>query len=316
MSQRDKLPKIMIITLVKNDAKWIPRFLSNFDVLDYPKELLKIIFIYGISTDNSFELISNFKNSHSAWNIKICEELKNFQNKTGNSAYVSSLLNDIKAELTDEEFVWYIDADIVNFPPETLKKLMEVNKDIVAAWAVYIDRDKTEQLADSYIFRDIYGRCISIWDVSKITKPIELGSVGMCYLVNEKIFRTISFEDPCPNFQFCKNAREAGYRIWALPYLKVYHIDPWKEGKSTNPTIEELVKRGILPKEDLEKMKLNGFQIEERDNEKKREKMIRAYKELSMLHICKNCKIEGIKIEENLYQCPTCKERWLIKWIE
>ena len=84
--------------------------------------------------------------------------------------------------------------------------------------------------------------------------PIQLDSVGTFYLIKAKVFKEVPFDNPCPAYQFCKNARKKGYTVWALPSLVIEHANV--EGLETpHLPLEWYVSRRILPASELEKLK-------------------------------------------------------------
>ena len=65
----------------------------------------------------------------------------------------------------------------------------------------------------------------------------------------------LGFENPCPTLQFCRNARKQGYKVWAAPWVEIFHADVYKERKETRLPPEYYVEKGELPKKILEKIK-------------------------------------------------------------
>ncbi len=252
-------PRIMICLLTKNDAKYLPRFLETMSKLDYPKEKLRWVWIYGKSTDNTLEIILDFHKKHS-YDFEIYEEFP-IHMPVKSSLYLAELCNAFKDLYQDEEFVLFADTDIIRVPSNTLKELVKVKKDIVAPY-VYVEG--TEQFFDTYVFR------INGWKFEKVIlngkeynlmnppfkdakEPVELDSVGTFLLIRGEVFKKVRWENPAPHLQFCKNARKLGYKVYALPYIKIYHANVLKEGEYHFP-VEYYVMKGILPESELRKV--------------------------------------------------------------
>jgi len=131
-----KWPKIMICLLTKNDARTLPKFLEEMTKLDYPKDKLRWVWIYGKSVDNTLDIILDFHKKNS-YKYEIYEEPV-FERKLNSPLYNARLCNEFKSLLRDEEYVLFADTDITKMPKNTIKELVKVNKDVVAPY-VYIE---------------------------------------------------------------------------------------------------------------------------------------------------------------------------------
>jgi len=254
-----KWPRIMICLLTKNDAKYLPRFLATMNKLDYPKTKLRWVWIYGKSKDNTLQIILDFHKKHS-YKYEVYEEFP-IHMPVRSSLYVAELCNAFKELYKDEEYVLFADTDVVQVPRNTLKEMVKVNKDIVAPY-VYIEG--TKQFFDTYVFRINGYRFDKVVLNGKVydslnppfkdeKKPVELDSVGTFILIKGEVFKRVRWENPAPHLQFCKNARKLGYKVYALPYIKIYHANVLKEGEYHLP-VEYYVQRGVLPESELEKV--------------------------------------------------------------
>jgi len=252
----------MLCLLAKNDAKFLPQFLHEMSNLDYPKEKLRWVWIYGKSVDNTLSIILDFHREQ-PYKFEVYEEPL-VERPIQSPLYNARLCNEFKKLYRGEEYVLFADCDIVEIPRETLKELIRVDKDIVAPY-VYMRRgDGREVFYDTYVFRfhgwkfesvEHNGKVYTYMDpIFKDAKePVELDSVGTFLLIKAKVFLSVDWENPVPHLQFCKNARKKGFKVWALPYLKIYHANV--EGTETpHYPVEWYVMRGLLPSEELEKI--------------------------------------------------------------
>jgi len=250
----------MLCLLSKNDAKYLPQFLSQMEKLDYPIEKLRWVWIYGRSIDFTLDIILNFHQKHS-YKFDVYEE-PYAKRQINNALYLADLCNEFKKLYKDEDYVLFADVDLVKIPPNTLKELLKVKKDIVAPYPYTKGKD---QFYDTYVFRykgqkyerieengKVYGPLNPIFKDSK--KPIKLDSVGTMVLIRGEVFKKIDWDNPTPHYQFCKNARKAGYTVWALPYVRIEHEDVIKFGEYHMP-LEYFVQQGIIPASELEKMR-------------------------------------------------------------
>jgi len=260
--QKDELPRIMLCLLTKNDARLLPQFFKAMEQLDYPKEKLRWVWMYGKSVDDTLNLILEF-HKKSSYKYEVYEEPV-FERLLASSLYNARLCNEFKHLYKEEEYVLFIDTDVIGMPPETLKELVKVDKDIVAPYPYRIDKTGTEYFYDTYVFRyhgwkfesveyegKIYGCIHPIFQDEK--KPVELDSVGTCLLIKANIFLEVDWGNPVPHLQFCNAARKKGFKVWALPYLKIYHADV--TGIDTpHYSLEWYVRNRILPSEELGKV--------------------------------------------------------------
>jgi hypothetical protein len=163
-------------------------------------------------------------------------------------------MNEFKKYYKDEDFVVIDDGDVVKIPKTFLAETTNLNLDIVAP-GIWIDQTNPPQFFDTFVFRTLDGKKFPPFGIpyknSKL--PIQLNSVGTLVVVKGNIFKKIAFDNPAPTLQFCKNARKAGFKVWFAPWIEVYHANTMEMGEYHMP-IEVYVKRGIIPKEDLEKV--------------------------------------------------------------
>ena len=257
-----KKPKILICITSKNDALHLDKFLKEMENLDYPKENLRWVWMYGKSVDFTLQKILDFHKNHT-YKYEIYEEPL-FYNITRSSMWIADVCNAFKKTIQDEDFVLFPDTDICRIPKDTLTRLVEANKDVIAPY-VWIDGTKPIRFFDTYAFRvkkQPYGRVVlegknyNAWNPpfkeSKV--PVKMDSVGTFILIRAEVFRQVSWENPAPHFQFCKNARKAGFTVWSLPSVNIYHANIERTEK-LHGSIEYFVATGVLDRSVLAKMK-------------------------------------------------------------
>ncbi len=252
----------MICLSTKNDAKYLPRFLKAMEELDYPKDKLRWVWLYGKSVDNTLEIILDFHKKRN-YRYEVYEEPV-LHRPIRSSLYNAELCNEFKKLYEGEEFVLFPDTDVVKIRPNLLKELVKLNLDIVAPY-VWIENSNPRQFFDTYVFRYsgqrfdklvINGKLYDAWHPPFLDKkePVELDSVGTFILIKGKVFQEVDWENPAPHYQFCKNARKKGYKVYACPWLEIEHADVLKDGEVHLP-VEWYVAKGLLPKEELKKMR-------------------------------------------------------------
>ena len=132
------------------------------------------------------------------------------------------------------DYLFSVDSDIA-FPPDTLKRLLSHNKDMVSG--LYIQRKPGQHILEVYEHNG-YGGVTNI-PYEKITGRglVEIASCGFgCVLVKAEVMRAI----PYPHFKyhsaidhantisedvdFCKKALAKGFKLWADTEIHCRHI--------------------------------------------------------------------------------------------
>ena len=132
------------------------------------------------------------------------------------------------------DYLFSVDSDIA-FPPDTLKRLLSHNKDMVSG--LYIQRKPGQHILEVYEHNG-YGGVTNI-PYEKITGRglVEIASCGFgCVLVKAEVMRAI----PYPHFKyhsaidhantisedvdFCKKALAKGFKMWADTEIHCRHI--------------------------------------------------------------------------------------------
>jgi len=215
--------KVMIGTMVKNSAMFLPSYFNLLRSLTYPKNNIRIVFIYGNSSDRTLEII---KEEEAKGDLDICiYSEQNDQNlRVGGAQLAASAYNDFQnAMKEDEDYFLLLDSDIKGAPSNLIEELIAVNADIVAP---YPWSEEHRHFYDNWIFRINNIRFSPTHPPGEGLKyPIIVDSVGTCFLAKSHVFKGVQIVNPYPNLQFCNKAREMNYMVIACPYLEIIHID-------------------------------------------------------------------------------------------
>ena len=122
----------MLAILTKNDAKYLPKFLKAMKELDYPKENLRWVWIYGKSIDRTLDIILEFHKKE-PYKFEIYEEPL-IERPIDSSLYNAELCNAFKEFYKGEDFVLFADTDVIEIPKNILKEMTKLNLDIVAPY--------------------------------------------------------------------------------------------------------------------------------------------------------------------------------------
>ena len=114
--------------------------------MDYPKDKLHFACLEGNSQDNTWDKLVQFKNTHQNVWLK-----KNELDNDDRFEKLALLRNQLIEEgLKNEEYVFSVDSDVIDIPPETLKVLINHNVDIVAP---YVFIEEQSQFYDTLAYR-------------------------------------------------------------------------------------------------------------------------------------------------------------------
>lgn len=250
-------PQVMVAMPVKNDEAWLGACLAALLRMDYPHERLRFVFCYGLSTDNTKRIIEEaFAKNGVAYEIL---DERETSRPLKNALYLADTMNLLQAQLADEDYILYADADIVEIPKDLLKELIRTDKDIVAPTPMFEISPGQLVFYDTYVFRDLHGRDFTPVQRNanhpwlKQNMPVEMMSIGTLGLVTRQVAHRVHWGDPVPWLQYCLDAREKGFRVWTLPFLRIGHASAQFEF-AEHVRVEEFVSRGVLPSSELKKV--------------------------------------------------------------
>lgn len=250
---------VLIAVPVRDAGGTLDRLLASIGGLDYPKDRLSIAFLEGDSRDDSLARLENF----SAGEGKAYRSVRIVKQDSGAPAYAKRWRPEVQRErrghiarvrnalldaaLADEDWVLWIDADMVDFPPDTLRRLLAAKGRIVQPDTVRRPGESSmdlnawvEVLAPAPAFVDAHtidglyqppaGRLRIYLSDLRYHDRVRLDSVGgTMLLVDAAIHRAgITFPDRpyrrlIETEAFAALARDSGIEIVGLPRLTVIH---------------------------------------------------------------------------------------------
>jgi len=224
-------PTVMIGLMTKNAERFLPTALNELKKIDYPRDRMRLVVIYGKSHDKTLNILKEFKKD-CPFKMEIYEESFDPLLRQYGANMCASIWKDWQ-ELIDEDYFLLFDSDIIKVPTNLINELIKVNADIVAP---YIWSENHRHFYDSFMFRlnnirfhpqDPPGLGLNY--------PILVDSVGTCFLVKEETFVNTKVTNPYPHITFCLSARNMGKTVVACPYLEIFHVDLEKLGILHNP---------------------------------------------------------------------------------
>jgi len=130
----EDLPAITIAMPVKNRAWVLPYVLKSIEQQDYPKKLIKLVFVDNYSDDNTYEILSEWARRNPPYYREIV-----LVREQGNLPH----LRNICLSYTNDPFIVFWDSDIIA-PPNALKTLIDAirsRKNVAAVTVEYVMGD-------------------------------------------------------------------------------------------------------------------------------------------------------------------------------
>lgn len=243
---------VLILTPVKNGARDLDTYFRGLQSLTYPSSLLSLGMLESDSSDGTFELLqprveamgvrfraaSLFKRD---FGFVIPEGVPRWTEGLQvrrRSVLAKSRNHLLFRALDDEQWVLWLDADVIEYPPDVIERLVATGKDIVTANCVLRYGGAS---FDRNAWRD-QGR-LHLHDLKAEGALVPLHSVGgTMLLVRADVHRDglvfPSFPYGIGNARIRRNnlwigeieteglgimAADAGVECWGMPHLEIRH---------------------------------------------------------------------------------------------
>ena len=136
---------MLILTPVKQAAQHLDRYFELVGRLSYPRDRLSVGLLESDSTDGTYELLQARLPAlrESFGRVTLTQRHFNFQIPSGSPRWAQPLQlarrtilaksrnHLLFAALRDEDWVLWIDVDVVDYPRDVIKRLLATGKDIV-----------------------------------------------------------------------------------------------------------------------------------------------------------------------------------------
>jgi hypothetical protein len=242
-------PKILILTPLKNAIFDLPGYVERVRTLSYPHRSISLGFLEGDSSDTTFELITKLLpaldrdfRSAKLWSVDYGYHIPpmihrgdggiQFQRRTVLAKSRNQLL--FRA-LNDEDWVLWLDVDVIEYPADLIERLLATKRDIVQPHCVF---DYGGPTFDLNAWRD-HGR-LHMDDLRDEGEFVELDTVGGTVLfiradVHREglIFPAFPYGEHNPRIRPDRGeleteglgimARDMGYIPWGMPNFEVLH---------------------------------------------------------------------------------------------
>lgn len=247
-------PRVLVLTPVKDAAAYLEGWTSLLERLSWPKERLAIGVLESDSRDGTPDALERLRPRLEARAHRVSLAKRDFGfvlppgvprwapsvQLARRAALARSRNHLLFSALRDDDFVLWIDVDIVDYPVDVLERLIAADKPLVQAHCVLEPGGPT---FDRNAWAD-RGK-VQIEDLRGRPAPVRIDSVGGCMLLvaadlhrDGLVFpafrygvRNDAIRDPHPLWGLgeieteglAMMARDMGQQCWCLPDLEVIH---------------------------------------------------------------------------------------------
>ncbi len=254
-------PKVLVLTPMKNTVRHLERYFGLLQALDYPAGHLSLGIMEGDSTDGTQAALLAYQSRlaghfarfdlhqhHTGFQITGPRWQKPVQRQR-RSVIAEARNRLLSAMLRDEEWVLWLDADLVDYPPALLHELLGAQRDIVAPVCLRPDGrmfdtntfcfrpDRTAAEREDFLFDGIYqpppGAGRAYLDEFADQRLVAVDSVGGTALLVRAdlhrrglVFPTYSHRGYIETEGLAAMARDMGVTCWGMPQLRIVHDHP------------------------------------------------------------------------------------------
>jgi len=248
-------PTVLILTPVKNAAPHLSRYVELIERLDWPRSQLSIGVLESDSRDKTFERLQVLRPRLDvrAISVTILKKDFGFQIPPGvprwteafqlarRSTLARSRNHLLFGALAQEDWVLWIDVDVIDYPANTIDRLLNEGRDVLQPHCVLVPNGPT---FDRNAWAD--GGTRTLHDLRGSNGPVRLDSVGGCMLLvradlhrDGLIFPAFRYgvensaiRKPHPLWEageietegLAMMARDMGHQCWGLPDFEIIHF--------------------------------------------------------------------------------------------
>jgi glycosyltransferase involved in cell wall biosynthesis len=241
--------RVLVLTPVKNAARFLPRYVMLLRRLTYPARLLSVGLLEGDSTDATAALLKRYRPALArrfrrvgVWRKSLGYRLPAGVPRWTAAVQVPRRIAIAKSRnhllfraLDDEDWVLWIDVDVIDYPPDILERLLRAERPIVTPNCVL---EYGGPSFDRNAWRD-RGR-LHLDDLRGEGDVVRLDTVGGTMLLvradlhrDGLIFPAFAYGRASPIARrrtpeldtegFGIMARDMGRQCWGMPNLEIRH---------------------------------------------------------------------------------------------
>ncbi|MEM1039191.1 MAG: hypothetical protein AAGI12_06940 [Pseudomonadota bacterium] len=251
-------PKILILTPVKNAVDHWATYWRLIERLDWPKNALSLGVLESDSNDGTFDLLQRVRPimEQRLSRVTLHKRDFNFQIPKGlprwepafqlarRQVLARSRNHLLFAALRDEDWVMWIDVDMIDFPSNTIQRLLAHERDIIQPHCVLEPGGDTFDL-NAWTHNEDQTEQKPLSQARGSNRPVRLDSVGGCLLMVKAdlhrdglVFPPYPYGRPSPKMReqhpvwgtgeietegLAMMAHDMGVQCWGLPDFEVIH---------------------------------------------------------------------------------------------
>ena len=249
---------VLVLTPLKNASPFLETYFSALSNLSYPPDLMSLGFLESDSRDDTYELIAKQAPRLSGLyrRVGVWKRDFGFEIPAGlprwspewqvarRTVLARSRNHLLSRALVDEDWVLWIDVDVIDYPADIVERLLATGKDIVHPHCLMKPDNEPERTFDLNAWRD-HGR-LRMDDLRSEGDLVLLDAVGGTMLLiradvhrDGLIFPPFLYGKKSPlvrsNVFFPSSegeieteglgvmARDMGYECWGMPRLEILH---------------------------------------------------------------------------------------------
>ncbi|MGU3537394.1 glycosyltransferase [Methylobacterium sp. A54F] len=251
-------PKVLVLTPVRNAAHALGGYFTALKALDFPADRLDVAFLEGDSSDDSLPCLEAHARDLVRRGHRTQVLRKNFDVRFAGPRWAPEIQRLrragiararnwlLGAALGDADWVLWIDADVIAYPPDTLTRLLAAERQIVVPHCVLTPGGPTFDLNSFRAAKPAHLAQELVGSDGLLQPPrgegrlyledfrdhslVELDAVGASMLLVRAdihregfVFPVVPVGGLIETEGFAAMAREAGHRCWGLPGLEIVH---------------------------------------------------------------------------------------------
>lgn len=156
MSEIDDLPHVLVLTPMKDAEPYLPRYVELLEALDWPRQRLAVGIMEGDSLDETFARLQSLRPSleQRAARVDIFSRSYGFRIPASVPRWTPayqlvrrSVLARVRNQLLfralhGEDWVLWMDVDLIDYPSDSLRRLLATGRDLVMPRCVTVPGGK------------------------------------------------------------------------------------------------------------------------------------------------------------------------------
>lgn len=244
-------PTVTIGCPIRTREKYLPHYLNCILNLDYPLNLINLLFLENNSTDNSYQILQSFFNEHqnkfnditiAQVNIRDFNDDRMADTREKYVYLALAMLRNLWIKNIKTEYAFSVDCDIM-FKPNTLKKLLSHNLDFVSALICngHFVHDYIPNFNPySNLNAQVYNKNLELHSISvDMEGLIEVDYTGAIALMSKKVCKLGRFDYSTfgEDLPFCQSLQDNNIKLYCDSSIRATHcmtdelLQQYVEGK-------------------------------------------------------------------------------------